>query len=146
MADMFTVCGFEESTYVRTVRMVLAEKGAEYGLVPVNIMEREGAQPEHLARHPFGKTPVLDHGDLRLFETGAITRYLNDTLPGKSLVPGNVNDRARTDIAAGIHNSYGYSALIGLAARHLFPDSSAARTRRCGSTAWRKATWFWPRS
>ena len=69
---------------------------AEYDLVPVNIMEGEGAQPEHLARHPFGKIPVLDHGDLRLFETGAITRYLNDTLPGKSLVPGNARDRART--------------------------------------------------
>ncbi len=88
MADMFTVYGFEESTYVRTVRMVLAEKGAEHDLVPVNIMEGEGAQPEHLARHPFGKIPVLDHGDLRLFETGTITRYLNDTLPGIHLWPG----------------------------------------------------------
>ena len=122
MADKLTVYGFEESTYVRTVRMVLAEKGAAYDLVPVNIMEGEGGQPEHLARHPFGKIPVLDHGDLRLFETGAITRYLNDTLPGKSLVPGDARDRARMDMALGIHNSYGYSALIGLAAQHLFPE------------------------
>ncbi len=122
MSDKLTVYGFDGSTYVRTVRMLLAEKNAEYDLVPVDIMVGENKQPEHLARHPFAKIPVVEHGDLRLYETGAITRYLNDVLPGKSLVPGDAKDRARMDMAIGIHDNYGYGALIGLAAQHLFPD------------------------
>ena len=116
MSEKLTVYGFDESTYVRTVRMVLAEKGAEYDLVPVDIMVGENKQPEHLARHPFAKIPVVEHGGKRLYETGAITRYLNDVLPGKSLVPDTAMGRARMDMALCIHDSSGYGALIGLAA------------------------------
>jgi glutathione S-transferase len=122
MSDKLTVYGFDESTYVRTVRMVLAEKGAVYDLVPVNIMEGEGTRPEHLARHPFGKIPVLEHGKKRLYETSAITRYLNDALPGKSMIPDSTMNRARMDMAMAIHDNYGYGALIGLAAQHMFPE------------------------
>ena len=55
--------GFDGSTYVRTVRMLLAEKGAHYEQVPVNVLNGEPRQPEHIARHPFGKVPVLDQMD-----------------------------------------------------------------------------------
>jgi len=127
MPDTLTVYGFDASTYVRTVRMVLAEKGAAYSLVPVNVMAGEGHQPEHLARHPFGKVPVLDHGGLRIIETGAIARYLNDVLPGRSLVPGNPRDRARMDVAMSIVDAYGYPAMIGVAAYHLFPDLAGGK-------------------
>jgi len=122
MSDKLTVYGFDASTYVRTVRMVLAEKGASYDLVPVNLETGENTQPEHLARQPFGKIPALEHGGKRLYETSAITRYLNDVLPGKSLIPDGTMDRARMDMAIAIHDSYGYGALIGLAAQHLFPE------------------------
>jgi len=90
--------------------------------VPVDLMTGENKQPEHMARHPFAKIPVVEHGGKRLYETGAIVRYLNDVLPGKSLVPDNAMGRARMDMAIGIHDNYGYGALIGLAAQHLFPD------------------------
>jgi len=122
MSEKLTVYGFEASTFVRTVRMVLAEKGAEYDLVPVDLMAGENTTPEHLARHPFGKIPVVEQGGKRLYETSAITRYLNDALPGKSLVPDNIMNRARMDMAIAIHDSYGYGAMIGLAGQHLFPD------------------------
>jgi glutathione S-transferase len=78
---------------------------------------------EHLTRHPFGKVPVLDHDGLRLIETAAIARYLNDVLPGKSLIPSNPRDRARMDMIVGLVDAYGYGALAGgVAAHHLFPD------------------------
>ena len=54
-----TLYGFDGSTYVRTVRMLLAEKGAQYDQVPVHVLKGEPRQPEHLARHPFGKVPVV---------------------------------------------------------------------------------------
>ncbi len=122
MSDI-TLWGFDGSTYVRTVKMLLAEKGVtEFRQVPLNVLEGEPKSPEHLQRHPFGKVPVLDYDGLRILETAAIVRYLNDVLPGPSLVPGTPQDRARMDMVVGLLDSYGYGALVGgVAAYHLFP-------------------------
>jgi glutathione S-transferase len=122
MSDI-TLWGFDGSTYVRTVKMLLAEKGVtDFRQVPLNVLEGEPKSPEHLQRHPFGKVPVLDHDGLRILETAAIVRYLNDVLPGPSLVPGTPRDRARMDMIVGLADSYGYGALVGgVAAYHLFP-------------------------
>jgi glutathione S-transferase len=86
--------GFDGSTYVRTVRMLLGEKDAHYEQVPVNVLAGEPRQPDHLARHPFGKVPVLDHDGFRIIETSAIAPYLDEVLPepvpdaGQSQGPG----------------------------------------------------------
>jgi len=119
-----TLWGFDGSTYVRTIKMLLAEKGVtQFKQVPLNVLKGEPKKPEHLERHPFGKVPVLDHDVMRILETTAIARYLTDVLPGKSLVPATPKDRARMDMIVGIVDSYGYGALIGgVAAFHLFPD------------------------
>ena len=55
-----TLFGFNGSTFVRTVRCVLARKSISYNQVPVNVLEGETQEPDHLERHPFGKVPVLD--------------------------------------------------------------------------------------
>jgi glutathione S-transferase len=116
--------GFDGSTYVRTVKMLLAEKGTtQFEQMPLNVLKGEPKMHEHLQRHPFGKVPVLDHDGMRLLETSAIVRYLNDVLPGTSLVPATARDRARMDMVIGVVDSYGYPSLIGgVAAYHLFPD------------------------
>ena len=116
--------GFDGSTYVRTVKMLLAEKGAtQFEQMPLNVLKGEPKMHEHLQRHPFGKVPVLDHDGMRILETSAIVRYLNDVLPGSSLVPAAAKDRARMDMIIGLIDSYGYGSLIGgVAAYHLFPD------------------------
>ena len=122
MSSRPTLYGFDGSTYVRTVRMMLNEKGADYEQVPVNVLAGEPRQPEHLARHPFGKVPVLDVDGMRIRETDAICRYLDETLSGPSFVPDTPKDRARMNEAISLINSYGYAALIGVAGYHLFPD------------------------
>jgi len=142
MSEM-TLWGFDGSTYVRTVKMVLAEKGATgFKQVPLNVLTGEPKEAEHLQRHPFGKVPVLDHDGMRILETTAIARYLNDVLPGKSLVPQTPKDRARMDMMIGIIDSYGYGALVGgVAAYHLFPDFVGGRNeamRQAGITTGRK--------
>ena len=114
--------GFDGSTYVRTVRMLLAEKGAAYELVPVHVLKLEPRQPEHRARHPFGKVPVLDFDGFRIIETSAIAPYLDEVLPGPSFTPDNAKDRARMHMTMGVVDSYGYPALVGVAGFHLFPD------------------------
>jgi len=123
LSDMI-LWGFDGSTYVRTVKMLLAEKGfTDFKQVPLNVLAGEPKTAEHLARHPFGKVPVLDHDGMRILETSAIARYLNDILPGPSLIPTAPKDRARMDMIVGIVDSYGYGALVGgVAAYHLFPD------------------------
>lgn len=56
------------------VRWLLEELGVPYGLVTRPFGQLK--QPEHLALHPLGKLPVLQDGDLVLFESGAIVQHL----------------------------------------------------------------------
>jgi len=45
------------------------------------------APPELKAIHPLGKSPVLDDGDVRAAETGAVVEYLLETHGGSALRP-----------------------------------------------------------
>jgi glutathione S-transferase len=40
-----------------------------------------------MARHPFGKVPVLDHEGFRIIEADAVVPYLGEVLPGPSFTP-----------------------------------------------------------
>ncbi len=124
MSDM-TLWGFDGSTYVRTVKMVLAEKGVtDFKQVPFNVLAGDPKTPEHRERHPFGKVPVLDHDGMRILETTAIARYLNDVLPGQVADPVDAQG-SRAD--GHDHRPYRLlrlrrAASGGVAAYHLFPD------------------------
>ena len=76
------VIGGARSTYTRVVRMVCEEKGIDYVLTEVLL-----GGPEVFAIHPFGKMPVLRHGDAELFESKAIATYLDRRFAGPSLFP-----------------------------------------------------------
>lgn len=117
-----TLYGFDGSPYVRTVKMLLREKGASFDQLQVNVMKGEPHHPEHLARHAFGKVPVVDHDGFRIIETSAITAYLDEVLPGTSLTPDNARDRARSHMAQGIYDSYGYGSMASVFGYYLFPD------------------------
>ncbi|MGE5148731.1 MAG: glutathione S-transferase family protein, partial [Rhodospirillaceae bacterium] len=58
------------------------EKGIDYMMTDVPL----GA-PELSAIHPFGKMPVLRHGDVELFESKAIATYLDKTFPAPFVLP-----------------------------------------------------------
>ena len=116
---------FGASTYARTVRMLLHEKGIEYDSVQVNVLEGEPRSPEHLARHPFGKVPVLEHDGHRVLETTAICGYVDAAFDGPSFVPTDPRDRARMDTVASFVDSYGYRAMVwDVALQHLMPDAT----------------------
>jgi glutathione S-transferase len=107
-----TVYGPAYSTYARTARLALEEKGVDYDLVEVDILQGAGQAPEHLARHPFGKVPAFEHEGFALYETDAVTRYVNEAFPGPDLEPSNVRERARMTQAINVVGSYGYPCLI----------------------------------
>ena len=117
-----TLFGFNGSTFVRTVRCVLARKSISYNQVPVNVLEGETQEPDHLERHPFGKVPVLDIDGMRLRETDAIVRYLEARDPEPPMFPKDAKERAKADENAALITNYGYDAIIGFVAYHLFPD------------------------
>jgi glutathione S-transferase len=100
------------SVYVRAVRLALEEKNVAYELVPVDIFKPGGPPPEHYARHPFGKIPAFEHAGFRLYEAGAITRYVDEAFPGPRLQPEHPRARARMNQIISILDSYAYRALV----------------------------------
>lgn len=106
------VFGPTYSTYARTARLALEEKGVDYDLVEVDVMQGAARSPEHLARHPFGKVPAFEHDGLALFETDAITRYVNEAFSGPDLEPGDPRSRAIMTQAIGVIGNYAYPSMI----------------------------------
>jgi glutathione S-transferase len=101
------------STYARTVRLALEEKGVDYDLVEVDLLQGGHQTPEHLARQPFGKVPAFEHDGFALYETDAILRYIDETFPGTDLMPADRRARARMNQALSIIGSYAYPSMIG---------------------------------
>lgn len=102
------------SPYGRAVLMALKEKGAAWKLrpVPAGALKSEA----HLARHPFGKVPVLEHGGFVLYETQAILRYVDRTIPEPSLTPADPREAARMDQAMNACDCYLYNGVVDIIA------------------------------
>lgn len=92
------------SPFGRACLIALEEKGARYRLVP--LAPQQLRTPEHLARHPFGRVPVLEHGSFRLFESQAILRYLDRVLPAPPLTPRDPQAAARMDQLMNVNDWY----------------------------------------
>jgi glutathione S-transferase len=85
------------------IRAALAEAGASYEFVPVDIDKGENKTAAFLAINPHGKIPVLTDGDFALPESNAILWYVAETHPASGLVPRNdgtpTSLRARARVA-----------------------------------------------
>jgi glutathione S-transferase len=88
------IIGSIRSTYTRTACMVCEEKGKGIEYV---LTERPLHAPEILAIHPFGKMPVLRHGDVELFESKAIATYLDRSFPAPFVFPSDPHLVALTE-------------------------------------------------
>jgi glutathione S-transferase len=88
------VYGHPMSTCTRKVLATLAEKGATAEFELVDITKGQQKTPEFLARQPFGVVPVLEDDGFQLYESRAIIRYLDAKLPGTSLTPSDLKERA----------------------------------------------------
>jgi glutathione S-transferase len=100
----FVVHATPGSPYARSVMAALGEKRADWQLAALK--PGTSKQPPHLARHPFGRMPVLDHGDFALYETQAILRYIDRVLPTPSLTPAEPQEAARMDQVMNITDWY----------------------------------------
>ncbi|KAL6840928.1 hypothetical protein ACP4OV_029188 [Aristida adscensionis] len=89
--------GWALSPFVSRALLALEEAGVEYEHVPMNRAAGDHRRPEHLARNPFGKVPVLEDGDLTLFESRAIARHVFRKHKPELLGVGSLEDSAKVD-------------------------------------------------
>jgi glutathione S-transferase len=80
------------STYTRVARMVCEEKN-----IPYELKQSPPHSPDVDAIHPFGKVPVMRHGDFELCESKAIATYLDLSFPGPKLIPTEPRHAALTE-------------------------------------------------
>lgn len=108
MADI-KIYGVPPSSFTRTVRLACHEKGIDYELVPMF--------PGQMgALNPFQKIPAIAHGDMTLYESTAILRYLDRTFPGAKLWPQESRQAALCDQwVSAVNDSLVNSALRFLA-------------------------------
>lgn len=104
--------GANYSVYVRIARMALEEKGVGYDLVPVDVFAEGGTPAWYLNHHPFNRIPAFEHNGLRLFETSAIARYVDEAFDGPALQPTEVKSRAVMNQIIGLIDSYAYRAMV----------------------------------
>lgn len=106
------VYGAGYSVYVRSVLMTIAAKGVRHLHESVDIFATGGAPARFLAIHPFGKIPAFRHGGFALYETIAITRYIDEAFDGPPLQPAEPASRARMTQLMCMADSYGYRPLV----------------------------------
>ena len=58
------------------VRLMLSLLGLDYEKVPVNLQKQDHKTADHLARHPLGKVPALEDGEVAIWDSQAILVYL----------------------------------------------------------------------
>ncbi len=112
MAELPIVYGAAYSVYVRAVRLALAEKSVPYRLVEVDVFAPGGPPADHRQRHPFGRIPAFEHEGFRLYESGAITRYVDEAFGGVALQPRAPRPRARMNQIISVLDSYAYRVLV----------------------------------
>jgi glutathione S-transferase len=86
------IIGVPQSNFVWVVRMVCEEKGVPYDLTPAR-----PHSPEVEALHPFGKIPVMRHGDVELCESKAIATYIDRAFNGPKVIPDEPKSAAETE-------------------------------------------------
>jgi glutathione S-transferase len=86
------IIGRPVSNYVWAARIACEEKGVPYKLVIA-----PAHSPEINAIHPFGKMPVLRHGEVKLCESRAISYYIDHAFDGPPLAPRDPVAGAQTE-------------------------------------------------
>ncbi|WP_108813482.1 FtsZ-binding protein FzlA [Loktanella sp. Alg231-35] len=87
---MNTLYHYPLSPFCRKVRLCLAEKKIEVGLVEERYWEQD---PDFLRRNPAGKVPVLKMGSRTMSDSAAICEYLDETHPTPPLLPSGAEGR-----------------------------------------------------
>ena len=75
------------NTRAGRVAWLLEELNIEYDIEILPFTKEGLKSPEHRARHSLGRVPVIEDGDVSIFESGAIIQYILDKYDDKGLKP-----------------------------------------------------------
>jgi glutathione S-transferase len=106
-----TLHGYRLSVYNRVARMALEAKGVPYDRIEINPFIRP-IPASHADLHPFGRVPALDHDGFVIYETTAITQYINEAFDGPDLVPAELAARTRMRQLIAVIDNYAYWPLV----------------------------------
>lgn len=124
-----TLYGTPISTYVRTVRLLLAEAKIDYELKDIGIFNGDNDTDEYLAKHPFGKIPALEIDGVQIYETIAITYYINQKLADAKFEPADILSQTKMRQIIAIVDSYLYSPAIStIVIQNLIVPSQGGKT------------------
>lgn len=76
-------------------RLTLLEKGIPFKLIEIDLQNKPA---NFLEISPYGKVPVLKHGNHRVWESAVVNEYLNDVFPEPPLLPQDPMQRAQARI------------------------------------------------
>ena len=110
MSEEVTLHGYRYSVYNRIALIALHLKQITFETIEVDPFD--DLDPAYLNLHPFAKVPVLTHAGFSIYETQAITRYINRAFPGLALEPDDAKCLARMDQVIGIIDSYAYWPMV----------------------------------
>lgn len=94
MAARISVTSISGSPYAWRVLLMLGEKGLAHEVEWIERGSGRLSSPDYLALNPRAQVPVLTHGDVRLYESAAICRFLEELHPQPPLMPAAKSDRA----------------------------------------------------
>lgn len=103
--------GYRHSVYAWIARLALHEKGVAYTWSEVDPFA-DRVPADYLALHPFGRVPTLIDGDFVVYETSAITQYIDEAFEGPRLQPLAPAQRARIRQIVSVIDSYAYWPLV----------------------------------
>lgn len=86
---------YKACPFARRTRMTLAEKQLDFELTEIDL----GNRPANFKEiSPYGKVPVLLHGEHRLYESAIVNQYLDERFPEPALMPDDPLLRAQARI------------------------------------------------
>jgi glutathione S-transferase len=86
------------SPYAMSVFVTLREKGVPFAIEYVDLEAQENLRPQYRERSLTCRVPALEHGDLFLSESSAITEYIEEVFPPPEfagVIPQDPMARAR---------------------------------------------------
>src|SRR5262245_17751351 len=109
--SMLQLYTFQLCPFAHRVRLALAEKSVASEPIEIDLKNK----PASFTRiTPFGRVPLLLHGEVRLWESAVINEYLDEVFPDPPLMPASPPDRALARIWVKFADERLYSATHSL--------------------------------
>jgi glutathione S-transferase len=120
--DRLQLYTFELCPFAHRVRLTLAEKDLAAELIEIDLKKKPA---DFAAISPYGKVPLLQHEDTKVWESAVINQYLDEVFPDPPLMPATPSGRALAQIWIRFADDRLYAATHAL----IFTRDSEARSR-----------------